>query len=907
MLSTKFVSRDFQDCRPNGISGAPDESMPTSNSTLRFFIDATCSNPRFLWTNHAAPDYTASDCALSVKAGMQLFSGGGVSQGAVQQLSSGATQTLPITGKYLSAVLPLTTLASGQYVDVYQWASVGAAIATGTVTVAGTTCTATAAIFAASMVGKLIHDGTSNRTITGYTSTTIVTLASTIAWTAQAISVSNRVPGTRIENGASPYSEHLEYGLNLSSVTDGTLNSPARVHPSNEYIFTPTVVGKTTSAVLGVIGHSLAEGQGAENRRGFGTIAAGILGIPYVVIGVGGSTASSLSTDSLDAAGMVTVIAYIHSINDVNGNGAGSVATFIAAHTAVIAANVKQLKSYTGAKVLYCTTGLNESTSPDYDDENICKAALDAWIRDGTNATAVGAVTGGTGLGCDGYSDLSSVLETAVGNNVPVSGVGGGIHWGQLGHELAGAKLAADITALGYHLPETADYDEKIFELFEGPAGTSGGAAFDASIGGTWTQSNYWGGTDAYANTYLRKNGTGGLSLVASQNMGLNWLLNSQSFTGVGTYTARIALSPQLNQTVNLIGPGFHFSTGGLVASNLKRVGYYIHLDRGVSGTGTGVVRITSTADNSPTYTVTTLHTNTLAGANVVAVNDVLRLEVDWSQDGTNTDITYRLYRGKTQIATATVSNDTTSGCQSGGYCGPFIYGNAANVPTNGQYFRFFQMAKYDPVTIGSITADRETMQMEPGMERQVQATVLDDADDPATGQTVTATWTGDTGGSITASAVTNASGVATFTLATTTAMEAGDTGTVEFEIGAFSDTIDVELVAINGLTGGGGGEGNMTVSSATREVAATSGAYVLLAQAGDVIEIQVAAGATGSTTKAMLRFKATLPGATEAGYVIQPEESGSIVYTLSGMNLYGRAFGSDVRFVLNGVMAALP
>jgi hypothetical protein len=104
-----------------------------------------------------------------------------------------------------------------------------------------------------------------------------------------------------------------------------------------------------------------------------------------------------------------------------------------------------------------------------------------------------------------------------------------------------------------------------------------------------------------------------------------------------------------------------------------------------------------------------------------------------------------------------------------------------------------------------------------------------------------------------------------------------------------------------------GGGEGEVTVSSETRERAATSAAYVLLAQAGDVVELQVKAGASGSATKAMLYFKSSLPSAATTGYVIQSEEQGQLVYTLSGVNLYGRAIGSDVTFVLNGVMAALP
>ena len=98
-----------------------------------------------------------------------------------------------------------------------------------------------------------------------------------------------------------------------------------------------------------------------------------------------------------------------------------------------------------------------------------------------------------------------------------------------------------------------------------------------------------------------------------------------------------------------------------------------------------------------------------------------------------------------------------------------------------------------------------------------------------------------------------------------------------------------------------------VTVSSETRSVAATSAAFQLLAQAGDTVELQVKAGASGSDTKAMLYFKSSLPSATTTGYILESETQGRLVYTLSGVNLYGRAIGSDVTFVMNGVLAALP
>ncbi len=64
-----------------------------------------------------------------------------------------------------------------------------AAQATGTVTVATTTCTATTGIFTSQMVGNTITDGTSIREITAFTSSTIVTLDATVAWTATTIYV----------------------------------------------------------------------------------------------------------------------------------------------------------------------------------------------------------------------------------------------------------------------------------------------------------------------------------------------------------------------------------------------------------------------------------------------------------------------------------------------------------------------------------------------------------------------------------------------------------------------------------------------------------------------------------------------------------------------------------------------
>lgn len=61
--------------------------------------------------------------------------------------------------------------------------------ATGTVTVSGTTCTATSGIFTSLMVGNMISDGTSWREITAFTSATVVTLDATVSWSSTSIKI----------------------------------------------------------------------------------------------------------------------------------------------------------------------------------------------------------------------------------------------------------------------------------------------------------------------------------------------------------------------------------------------------------------------------------------------------------------------------------------------------------------------------------------------------------------------------------------------------------------------------------------------------------------------------------------------------------------------------------------------
>lgn len=61
--------------------------------------------------------------------------------------------------------------------------------ATGTVTSVSTTVTATTGIFSSTMVGNYITDGTTWKQITGYTSSTIITVDSAPSWTAASVNV----------------------------------------------------------------------------------------------------------------------------------------------------------------------------------------------------------------------------------------------------------------------------------------------------------------------------------------------------------------------------------------------------------------------------------------------------------------------------------------------------------------------------------------------------------------------------------------------------------------------------------------------------------------------------------------------------------------------------------------------
>lgn len=134
-------------------------------------------------------------------------------------------------------------------------------------------------------------------------------------------------------------------------------------------------------------------------------------------------------------------------------------------------------------------------------------------------------------------------------------------------------------------------------------------------------------------------------------------------------------------------------------------------------------------------------------------------------------------------------------------------------------------------------------------------------------------------------------------------------TGDIEDAGGNELETASNQPATNNTPSSGGGGDGNMTVAGETREVTATNDDFELLAQDGDDFEVQVRGDSTIAPGSAYLYFKATAPGVTDKGQKVPANEALARTYTLSGVNLYGRAAepGSAVTFVLNGTLAALP
>lgn len=136
-----------------------------------------------------------------------------------------------------------------------------------------------------------------------------------------------------------------------------------------------------------------------------------------------------------------------------------------------------------------------------------------------------------------------------------------------------------------------------------------------------------------------------------------------------------------------------------------------------------------------------------------------------------------------------------------------------------------------------------------------------------------------------------------------------GTTGTLTLTCAGVTGTITINVVSAYTTGGGGTGDETLTISTPTREVEATTAEYALLAQDGDVVEVQVRGDSAQSSARAMLHFKATEPLAGANGLLIEANELTSRVYSLDGLNLYGRAIdtGQTVTFVINGAMAVLP
>ena len=102
--------------------------------------------------------------------------------------------------------------------------------ATGTVTSVTTTVTATTGIFTAAMIGNYITDGTTWKQITGYTSSTIITVDSAPSWTAASIKVGGAfatigratgkwVTGNRIWVKSGTYAEAVTISISEGDVT----------------------------------------------------------------------------------------------------------------------------------------------------------------------------------------------------------------------------------------------------------------------------------------------------------------------------------------------------------------------------------------------------------------------------------------------------------------------------------------------------------------------------------------------------------------------------------------------------------------------------------------------------------------------------------------------------------------
>lgn len=100
-----------------------------------------------------------------------------------------------------------------------------AAQATGTATNSSTTLTATTAIFNKGMVGNFVTDGTTWKEITGYTSTTVVTLDSAPSWTSATIYIGGALATPGKAGGLKVAGNDILWKYNASAYTLTTASS----------------------------------------------------------------------------------------------------------------------------------------------------------------------------------------------------------------------------------------------------------------------------------------------------------------------------------------------------------------------------------------------------------------------------------------------------------------------------------------------------------------------------------------------------------------------------------------------------------------------------------------------------------------------------------------------------------
>jgi hypothetical protein len=242
------------------------------------------------------------------------------------------------------------------------------------------------------------------------------------------------------------------------------------------------------------------------------------------------------------------------------------------------------------------------------------------------------------------------------------------------------------------------------------------------------------------------------------------------------------------------MGPGFFFAGGGNNSVELYCYkGFFLSSSRFVVQ-----------ARNSGGVSANLIDFNL---SSALSSGDTYIIRAEWTQDGTDTDLTVTIHQGKTQLGTGSFTGNTYAGVQAGGTWGLLYQGNSGNIPNAGVLFSRVLLAKYNPVTIGSVTCNATT-QMEPGMTRNITVTVLDDGDNPAAGQVVTSSYTGDSGLSTNANRTTDAEGKAVFALVADGGMIVGDTGTFTFAVGGQDAETAVSIVSA--ISGGGGGGGRV-------------------------------------------------------------------------------------------------